>query len=150
MRKELSVRKKCSGFVLLITLMLMVGLTLLAIPTIQMSNLNMKIIQNENQREELRYIVQRAIDEVINDATTDKADFGPGVVDIDIDGQMVEVRKECLFETEIQGTGFQSSEMAIKDAVWQISGTGIKNGIQISLVQGLSMQMLSMGCEFKV
>ena len=133
--------KREEGFVLVITLMLMMGLTLISLPAMQMSNLNMKIIQNENARETLRFDVQRAVDQIIN-----QGNFSVGTSDFNIDGQTVSVTVECLFSKLTEGTGQQNSGPVMMDTLWEVFARASKNGVEIAMVQGVKIKIKSGAC----
>jgi hypothetical protein len=148
-------RKKQSGSIIIISLMFLMGLSLIAVSAMKVGNLNMKIINNENQKELLRFKTQQALERTITDPTS----FAIETEDVLVDGQVVSLQKQCLFAQQAGGYGANftnnvggdldngGNNLVPQDTVWRIKATAQDlKGVSAGVIQGIEMRMLAGFC----
>ncbi len=138
--------KQQCGSVLLVSLLMMVVLTLLAVTAINTSNVNLRIVGNMQAQQEVEAIVLRAIEEVVSDisyfnvpATT------PTLV---VNGRDVTLAERvCLRATP--ATGYSAVwGLAPQNTVWEIeaASTDAVTGAQATIHQGVQILLTAGGC----
>lgn len=144
--------KKQRGSVLIIALMLLIGLTIIATAAFNVGMLNIKIINNESLREELRYKVYQAYEILIHDL--DNYNFSPKT--INVDGVDVYFTKQCVFDMISTGYGqaFATvggnldipNDIGRRDTVWVIRGWAQDKNVSLGVIGGIKIRMLAGKC----
>lgn len=139
-------QRKQSGFVLILTLIILVALSLVAIPAMRAANINMKIISNEANRDLLRNRVHRAVEVMVNDASGTTYTV-PITHDIVVDGQNVKVAKpECISAQPASGYSVNDA-IPPEDTIWEVvANAKSTSGSSVTVVQGLKIRMLAGSC----
>lgn len=128
---------KQKGSVIIICLMLLMGLSLIAVSAMKVSNLNMKIIQNHTLKEEARYKVLQALEQMLSDP----AHFNMKSQTITIDGTDVEFNKQCIAGMPVKGSSV-TNEITFLESTWEIIATAIDGEVEVGVLQGVEMEIL--------
>ena len=137
---------KQKGFVLILTLMLLVAISLVAIPAIRANIINMKIISNQHSKDLLRSKVNRAIEQMVSDVSGTTY-IMPTAKTLNVDGQTVYItRPRCIASTVARGYSVDD-EIPPEDTLWEVIATGkSSDGSEVTIVQGLKIRMLTGSC----
>ncbi len=148
-------QQKQKGSVLIISLMFLIGLSLIAVASIKTGNLNLKIISNEGKREDLRFEIQQAIEQMISV----QEDFVIATQDITINGQLIKMTKQCMFSFRASGYGANFAAtvggdlddpmqgLTPIDTIWRITATAKdSSNLSAGAIQGIKVRMLASGC----
>ncbi len=140
--------KRNSGFVLIFTLMIMVAISLVAIPAMRSSTINMQIMNNDVNRALLKSRVERAIEQVVSLNPKDTNYYSDrSEVTLMVEGSPVTVTlPECL--DSATAPGYSVGDItALEDVIWEFRATGFgDNGSSVTLVQGLKIRMHADSC----
>lgn len=137
---------KKSGFVLIITLIIMIALSLMSIPAFRVAMVNLQIINNAHDRDILQSKVSRAIERMVHDESGNNY-IMPTASIITIDGQDIIINKPSCVATK-PATGYSvDDEIPPEDTIWEVTATGqSKRGSSVSILQGLRIRMLAGSC----
>jgi Tfp pilus assembly protein PilX len=135
-----------SGFVLVLTLVILTALTLVSIPAMRASNVNMKVVSNEASQELLRNRVQRVIEQSVSNVSgTIYTD--PSANKIVIDGQTVAVSKPKCVDTKVASGYSVDDDIPPEDVVWEVTANAEgASGSRITILQGVKIRMLAGSC----
>lgn len=126
------------GSVIIICLMLLMGLSLIAVSAMKVSNLNMKIIQNHMLKDEMRYELLQALEQMLSDTTA----FNMKSQTITIEDLDVVLNKQCIFSNQSKGYGINFGEQVVpQDRVWEIIAIANDGEVEVGVLQGVEMQM---------
>lgn len=133
------------GAVLVVSLLMLLVMTVLAVSTIDTSNINFQIINNLQSSLQNDAAAQRAIELTISDIATFT---NPGARSLTIEGQQVNVsRARCRGFTP--GTGFSAKwGLAPEETVWELTASASDpvSGASASSTQGVRILMTAGSC----
>lgn len=126
--------------VLIVTLMMLIAITIIAVSAMRSSTDKLSISGNFMFRSEAQRAADMAIDRVIS--ATLAAGTQTEVIDVNGDGAAdynVTVTKQCLATAESEGT---SAGLKIYDSVWQLTATvsDAATGATVSSARGVSIK----------
>jgi len=148
------------GIVLILSLIMLVVLTLLAVSAIRLSTVNLRTVANAQSRSEAMSTAQRTIDLILSSNFTDNVAGTAQTLTVAEGGKnySVVVARPCLVRTvPVQNVSLDISKAddkkcldtlsnpfsACADTVWQIQATSTSGwfGASISLTQGTGIRM---------
>jgi type II secretory pathway component PulK len=139
-------KHKQRGAVLVVSLLMLLVMTLLAVSSISSSNVNLLIVNNVQNSLQTEAVAQQAIEQSLSDMATFDS---PGVRTLTIAERQVEVtRARCLgFEP---ASGFSAKwSLAPEETMWQLSATtedASVSGAIAHLTQGVRILMTAGTC----
>ena len=137
--------KKQSGAVLVISLLMLLVMTLLAVSSISSSNVNLLIVNNVQSSLQTEAAAQQAIELAISDIETFNS---PAELSRTIDGRDVTVTQaHCLGYEPAAGFSAKWS-LAPEDTVWQFAAQASDSvsGAGASITQGVRILMAAGAC----
>lgn len=142
--KKLS--KKQKGFTLIISLMLLAGMSLMVASTVNLNSVDLQISFNTKVKSSLTYSAIQAMEQVVSDVSKF---YSPTDYTATVNGNSVTVHTaECLGSVPVGGysAGFQ---FAPEDTYWRVKSTSTdaNSGANITVYQGLRIKLPADNCN---
>lgn len=153
-------RRTQRGIVLILSLIMLMVLTLIAVSAIRLSTVNLRSVANAQSRTEAMSTAQRTIDLVLSSNFTDNIGGTATTVTVSEGGKnySVVIARPCLVRTvPVQNTALDISKTddkkcldtlsnpysACADTIWQIQATASSGwfGANVSITQGTGIRM---------
>jgi Tfp pilus assembly protein PilX len=139
--------KKQKGAVLVVSLVMLVIMTLLAVSSINISTVNLRIVENMQEKKRNEAAVNDALEQVMSDI--DYFDSPTTTPTITVDSLDVDVaQRECLGSTP--ATGYSAAWTLVpEDTHWDASAslTDASTGAKTTIHQGVKIRMSAGGCS---
>ena len=140
----MTVRRQ-QGAVLIVSLLMLVVLTLLAVSAINTSTVNLRIVDNMRAQQEVESTTQRAIEQVLSDVDNFSS---PAAQTLTIDGHNVAISQpQCVRFRP--ATGYSAKwGLAPEDTTWEVDAslTDASTGAQANIRQGIEIRMTAGNC----
>jgi len=136
------------GAVLFITLILLVAMTLLGVMMSGLSRSHLQIVRNDQSEQERTALAQRAVEQVLSDASNFTSPTSCITV-ANTGGMQVLVRERvCMRAVEASGYSAVSGNLAPTDTVWNFTATvsDPMTGGSTVMTQGARIRMLNGAC----
>lgn len=161
--------KKQHGVILIVSLLLLLVMTILAVSAINMSSMDLRIVNNSQQQMEAEIAVQEALEKVISYPDNFDVDDPDANPTIDVSGTKTQLASStitvnnrdvviadrvCLQTRPDTGDSIREKSSAGSYAtgkyikIWELTGSHSDpvSGAQVTITQGVRMRMLSTLC----
>jgi Tfp pilus assembly protein PilX len=135
------------GATLVVVLVMLVVLTLFAVSAINLTNMNMKIVSNMQQRSYAESMAQTAVETVLNSSTAFYSPTSAVTVSAPT-GMTISVGTRTCTASEA-ATGYSAAQSIVpEDTYWNIpvTVTDTVTSASVAMHQGVKMRMLSGNC----
>lgn len=142
--KKLS--KKQKGFTLIISLMLLAGMSLMVASTVNLNSVDLQISFNTKIKHALNYSAIQGLEQVVSNVDNF---YTPATYTATINGNAVTVETaECLGATPVGGYS-AAFPFAPEETYWRVKSTSsdANSGANISVYQGLRIKMPADNCQ---
>ncbi len=137
-----------TGISLLVGLVMLAVLTLLVVSAVRMSNSNLKIVGNQQARDEITAAAQQAIEQVMSSASNFYTPVAQTFnIDANNDGTpdytVQTTAPICLQTVPVEGYSEEFATSAPQDTHWDIAATATdpRTGATITIHQGVKVRM---------
>jgi Tfp pilus assembly protein PilX len=137
--------RKQSGVVLIVSLLMLLVMSLLAVSAINISSTNLLIVNNMQSQQRAEDLAQAAIEKVISSQSSFD---NPEAVTVTVDGEEVQVAAARCLDTR-PATGYSAAwNLAPEDTAWQLTASVADSdtGAVAVITQGIKTRMVSGGC----
>ena len=140
-------RQKQGGAVLVISLLLLIVMTLLAVSSIKNSNVNLLVLRNMQSQQHTLAASQQAIDELVSDETSfTKPD--EVTTSVTIDGLPVSRETPVCLDAQVADGYSATVTLAPEDTTWELvaSATDNATGATTTVHQGIMIRLDADNC----
>lgn len=134
------------GAALIVSLLMLLVLTILASSAIRNSNVNLRIVGNQDRADEAESLTNRAIETVLSDIDNFE---NPSQQTIKVDGEAVSVpAPECIDKRPASGYSARW-DLAPRDTTWEVNAqyTASTGGAAADLTHGVNIRMTQGSCS---
>lgn len=138
-------QKSQIGAVLVVSLLMLLVMSLLAVSAINLSNTNLLIVNNMQAQQRAETLAQAAIEQVISSSA---AFDDPSAQTVQVDGQDVAVTAARCIDSKTAGGYSAAWDLAPEDTAWELTATveDSATGAIGTLTQGVKIRMVSGSC----
>jgi len=137
--------RKQDGVVLVVSLLLLLVVTLLAVSTLNTGIVDLRIVDNMRAQQEAEAAAQQAIERILGDVT--KYDMAAVAEPMDIHGTQVQMTAPACLRTAPAKGDSALNKLAPEDTVWGVIATvETAEGARAVLHQGVAIRMVANSC----